>query len=310
MKSGPYIAILIPALNEAATIEMVITGFRAHLPEAEIFVCDNNSDDGTDAIARRAGANVLNEERRGKGNVIRRMFADIDADIYLMVDGDATYDPSVAPGMIGMVAEGRYDFVNAARRPTASASFPSGHRFGNWLLTGAIGLLFGTVATDMLSGYKAFSRRFVKTFPALSSGFEVETEIIIHAWELRLPVYEIEAPYGERPHKSVSKLHTFRDGLRILRLLSFLIRQERPIAFFSFLSALLLAASLWCGLPVLMDFLSTGLVPRLPTAMLAATLFVCGVISFFVGIVLNAIAQTRREMKRLHYLSLPRASQR
>jgi glycosyltransferase involved in cell wall biosynthesis len=309
MKSGPSTAILIPALNEAATIEIVITGFRAHLPEAKIFVCDNNSDDDTAMIARRAGASVLNEERRGKGNAVRRMFADIDADFYLMVDGDATYDPAVAPRMISMVAEGRYDLINAARKPTASASFPSGHRFGNWLLTGVIGLAFSTVATDMLSGYKAFSRRFVKTFPALSSGFEIETEIIIHAWELRLPVFEIEAWYGERPYASMSKLRKFRDGFRILRLLSFFIRQERPIAFFGLLSALLFGASLWLGLPVVIEFLATGLVPRLPTAVLATTLLLCAVIAVFSGLILDAIAQARREIKRLNYLSVPPPSQ-
>ena len=250
MKSGPRIAILIPCFNEAPTIESVITAFRTHLPEAEIFVGDNNSDDDTAAIARRAGAFVVHEERQGKGNVMRRMFADIDADFYVMVDGDATYDPSAAPRMIRMLAEGRYDLVNAARRATGSASFRSGRRLGNWLLTGLVGLLFGAITADMLSGYKAFSRRVVKTFPALSSGFEIETEIMIHALELRLPVHEIDAPYGKRPNDSVSKLRTFRDGLRILRLVDHLVRQERPFAFFTFLSALMVVASLWLGLPV------------------------------------------------------------
>ncbi len=283
----------------------MITAFRAHLPEAEIFVGDNNSDDDTAAIARRAGAFVVHEERQGKGNVMRRMFADIDADFYVMVDGDATYDPSVAPRMIRMLAEGRYDLVNAARRAAGSASFRSGRRFGNWLLTGLVGLLFGAITADMLSGYKAFSRRFVKTFPALSSGFEIETEIMIHTLELRLPVHEIEALYGKRPDDSVSKLRTFRDGFRILRLVDHLVRQERPFAFFTFLSALMVAASLWLGLPVVIDFFATGPVPRLPTAVLAATLSLCAVVSFFSGIILDAIAQTRREMKRLNYLSLP-----
>ena len=237
MKSGPSIAILIPCFNEAPTIEAVISGFRVYLPEAKIFVCDNNSDDDTAAIARRAGADVIREERPGKGNAMRRMFADIDADLYLMVDGDATYDPSVASCIIRMLVGGQYDLVNVARRPTGSASFRSGHRFGNWLFAALVGLVFGTSAiNDMLSGYKGFSRRFVKTFPALSSGFEIETEIMIHALELRLPIYEIEAAYGERPNHSPSKLRTLRDGLRILRLVGFFVRQERPFAFFTSLS--------------------------------------------------------------------------
>jgi len=304
MKSS-RVAILIPCFNEAATIEGVIAGFRAHLPQAEIFVCDNNSDDGTGAVAARAGAQVLHEARQGKGNVMRRMFADIAADVYLMVDGDATYEPAVAPAMIRMLLEGRYDLVNATRRATGSGSFPAGHRFGNWLLTGLVGLVFGIVTSDILSGYKALSRRFVKTFPALSSGFEIETEIMIHALELRLAVGEIEAPYGQRPKRSASKLRTFRDGFRILRLIGFLIRQEHPFAVFASLSALLVAVSLWLGLPVVREFLATGLVPRLPTAVLAATLFLSAVVSFVAGIILDGITETRRELKRLAYLSFP-----
>jgi len=194
MKSGPCIAILIPCLNEAPTIESVITGFKTHLPEAQIFVGDNNSVDDTAAIATRAGARLIREERRGKGNMMRRLFADIDADFYVMVDGDGTYDPSVAPRMVRLMEEGGFDLVNVARKPTGSDSFRGDRRFGNWLLTTLVGLIFGTATTDMLSGYKAFSRRFVKTFPALSCGFEIETEIMIHAAELHLPFHEIEAP--------------------------------------------------------------------------------------------------------------------
>jgi glycosyltransferase involved in cell wall biosynthesis len=303
-KSGPSIAILIPCFNEAGTIEKVISDFRIHLPEAEIFVCDNNSNDDTAAIARRAGAKIIREQRQGKGNAIRRMFADIDTDFYLMVDGDATYDPSISP-RIAALLEGGCDLVNAARKPTGPASFRSGHRFGNRFLTGLVGFVFGTIVADMLSGYKGFSRRFVKTFPALSFGFEIETEILIHALDLRLPICEIEAPYGKRPNASESKLHSFRDGFRILRLIGFFIRQERPFAVFTSLSALLIAASLWLGLPVVADFLATGLVPRLPTAVLAASLFLCAVVSFFSGIILDAVTQTRREIKRLNYLAIP-----
>jgi glycosyltransferase involved in cell wall biosynthesis len=305
MKSGPCIAILIPCLNEAPTIESVITGFQTHLPEAQIFVGDNNSEDDTAAIARRTGAKLVREERRGKGNVMRRLFADIDADFYVMVDGDGTYDPSVAPRMIHLMEEGGYDLVNVARKPTGSDSFRGDRRFGNWLLTTLVGLIFRTATTDMLSGYKAFSRRFVKTFPALSCGFEIETEIMIHAAELRLPFHEMEAPYGKRPPDSMSKLRTFQDGFRILRLVDHFIRQEHPFGFFSTLSALLIAVSLWLGVPVVIHFFETGLVPRFPTAILAASLALCSVFAFFTGIVLEAITQARREFKRLSYLSLP-----
>jgi glycosyltransferase involved in cell wall biosynthesis len=306
MKSGPCIAILIPCLNEALTIEMVITGFQAQLPQAQIFVGDNNSDDDTAAIARRSGANVVREQRRGKGNIMRRLFADIDADFYVMVDGDGTYDPSVAPDIIRLLEEGGHDLVNVARKPTGTDSFRGSRRFGNWLLTRLVGLLFRTATADMLSGYKAFSRRFVKTFPALSYGFEIETEIMIHAAELRLPFLEIEAPYGKRPADSMSKLRTFRDGFRILRLVDHFVRQEHPFGFFSTLSALLIVASLWLGVPVVTHFFETGLVPRFPTAMLAASLALCSVVAFFTGITLDSITQARRELKRLSYLSLPR----
>jgi glycosyltransferase involved in cell wall biosynthesis len=304
MKSSCSIAILIPCLNEAATIERVIKDFRNQLPKAEIVVCDNNSQDDTATIACRAGASVIHEAQRGKGNVIRRMFADIDADLYLMVDGDATYDCSVAPRMVALLKEG-YDLVNVARKPTAPDSFRGGHRFGNRALTALVGFIFGTAVVDALSGYKAFSRRLIKTFPALSSGFEIETEILIHALELRVPICEIAAEYRKRPHDSPSKLRTFRDAFRILRLIGFFVRHERPIAFFSSLSALLVAASLWLGLPVVADYFATGLVPRLPTAVLAASLIVCAVVSFFSGVILDAITQTRREIKRLNYLSIP-----
>ena len=305
MKSGPCIAILIPCLNEAPTIESVITGFGTHLPEAQIVVGDNNSEDDTAAIARRAGARLVREQRRGKGNIMRRLFADIDADFYVMVDGDGTYDPAAAPRMVRLMQEEGYDLVNVARKPTGYDSFRSDRRFGNWLLTSLVGSIFRTDTADMLSGYKGFSRRFVKTFPALSRGFEIETEIMIHAAELRLPFHEIEAPYGKRPAHSTSKLRTFQDGFRILRLVDHFIRQEHPFGFFSTLSVLLIAASLWLGVPVVIYFFETGFVPRFPTAILAASLALCSVVSFFTGIILDAITQARREFKRLSYLSLP-----
>ena len=302
MSAGARIAILIPCFNEAATIASVIASFRTNMPRARIIVCDNNSVDETGKIARNAGAEVMHEERQGKGSVIRRMFADIDADLYLMVDGDGTYDASAAPDVVRLLADGRYDLVNVARKPSRPTAFRSGHRFGNRLLTGLVGFVFGMMTADMLSGYKGFSRRFVKSFPALSSGFEIETEIMIHALDLRLPFREIVAPYGERPDHSPSKLRTFHDGLRILRLIGFLIRQKRPLAFFSGISAVMVAVSLTLGLPVVTEFFATGLVPRLPTAVLVASLFVCAALSFVCGVVLDAIAQSRQETKRLHYL--------
>ncbi len=297
------VAVLIPCFNEASTVATVIAGFRTHLPGATIIVGDNASDDGTAAAARQAGADVLREARRGKGNVVRRMFADVEGDVYLMVDGDATYDPSVAPWMIQILVEDGCDLVNAARKPVATSAFRPGHRFGNWLLTRLVGLMFGTATSDLLTGYKAFSRRFVKTFPAWSSGFEIETEIMIHALEQRLPVYEIEAPYRERPAGSESKLRTLQDGFRILRLVDHLVRNEHPFAFFTTLAALLVSAALLLGIPVVAHYLATGLVPRLPTAVLAASLFLCAVMSFLSGVVLDGVARMHRETKRLLYLS-------
>lgn len=302
-RSGLRVAVLIPCFNEASTVATVIAGFRTHLPAANIIVGDNGSDDETGAVARQAGAAVLREARRGKGNVVRRMFADVEADVYLMVDGDATYDPAVAPWMIQILTEDGCDLVNAARRPIATSAFRPGHRFGNWLLTRLVGLVFGTATSDLLSGYKVFSRRFVKTFPAWSSGFEIETEIMIHALEQRLPVREIEAPYRQRPLGSVSKLRTLQDGFRILRLVDHLVRNEHPFAFFATLAAFLASAALGLGIPVVTHYLVTGLVPRLPTAVLAASLFLCAVMSFLSGVVLDGIARMHRETKRLLYLS-------
>lgn len=310
-RPGLRVAVLIPCFNEASTVASVIAGFRTHLPAASIIVGDNNSDDGTAVIARQAGAQVIGEMRRGKGNLVRRMFADVEADVYLMVDGDATYDPSVAPRIIQILVEDGCDLVNAARAPIGSSAFRPGHRFGNWLLTRLVGLVFGTVTSDLLSGYKAFSRRFVKTFPARSSGFEIETEIMIHALEQRLPVREIEAPYRERPVGSVSKLRTLQDGFRILRLVDHLVRNEHPFAFFATLAALLAATALALGVPVVTYYLATGLVPRLPTAVLAASLFLCAAMSFLSGVVLDGVARMHRETKRLLYLSYrPEAGER
>lgn len=299
----PRIAVLVPCYNEALTIAEVVQGFQAALPDAAIHVFDNNSTDGTAEVARAAGAEVHFEAQPGKGSVVRRMFADIEADWYVMVDGDATYDASAAPRLVETAIAGRYDMVNVARAETGEKAYRPGHRFGNRLLTGLVGAIFGSRTVDMLSGYKCFSRRFAKTFPAMSSGFEIETELMIHALELRLPVAEISAPYGERPEGSASKLSTYRDGFLILRLIGLLVQRERPLEFFSAGAGLLLLLALLLGLPLVWTFWETGLVPRLPTAVLAASLVLAALLSFAVGLILQAITHGRREMKRLIYLS-------
>jgi glycosyltransferase involved in cell wall biosynthesis len=300
--SAPRIAVLVPCHNEELTIAAVVKGFRAALPDAAIYVFDNNCTDRTAEVARAAGAEVRFERIPGKGSVVRRMFADIDADWYIMVDGDATYDASAAPRLLQTAIEGGYDMVNAAREETGQGAYRRGHRFGNRVLTGLVGAIFGSRTTDMLSGYKIFSRRFVKSFPAASAGFEIETELMIHALELNLPVGEISAPYGERPEGSTSKLATWRDGFLILRMIGVLIQRERPLEFFGVLAALLLLLSLALGVPVVFTFLETGLVPKLPTAVLASALMLSALLSFAVGLILNAITHSRREIKRLAYL--------
>ncbi|TCI00266.1 glycosyltransferase [Roseococcus sp. SYP-B2431] len=303
--TAPRIAILVPCHNEAATVAQVVRDFRAALPEAAIHVFDNNSTDGTAEIARAAGAEVRHEERKGKGHVVRRMFADIEADLYVMVDGDATYDASAAPRLVATALEGGYDLVNVARVERAQGAYRPGHRFGNRLLTGIVGRVFGTHTSDMLSGYKLFSRRFVKSFPARSTGFEIETEIMIHALELGIPIAEIAAPYGERPEDSASKLQTWRDGYLILRMIGQLVRRERPLEFFGVAALLLVLLSLGLGLPVVLEFWRTGLVPRLPTAVLSAALMLSALLAFAVGLILEAITHSRRELKRLAYLGVP-----
>lgn len=275
----PRIAILVPCHNEAVTIAAVVGDFRRHLPSATIYVYDNNSTDDTAAIAAAAGAVVRREKRQGKGQVMRRMFADIDADIYVMVDGDDTYDAASAPALVEGLREGSFDLVNAARAETGQAAYRPGHRFGNRLLTGLVAFIFGTASRDMLSGYKAMSRRFVKSFPALSTGFEIETELLVHALEIGIATDEIETPYRERPEGSASKLRTFHDGARILRLIVKMVKEERPFAFFATLAAILALAAIALAVPVIMHYIHTGLVPRLPTAVLAIGLMLSGVIS-------------------------------
>jgi glycosyltransferase involved in cell wall biosynthesis len=300
----PRIAVLIPCYNEAQAIAGVVRDFTVALPEATIYVYDNNSRDETAARAEQAGAVVRTEAHQGKGNVVRRMFADIDAEVYVLVDGDGTYDAPSARTMVDHLLANSLDMVNGARVPVAASAFSPGHVFGNRLLTGTVATIFGDRLKDMLSGYRVMSRRFIKSFPALASGFETETELTVHALELRLPLAEIQTPYRDRPVGSLSKLRTFRDGFRILRTIFFLVKEERPLQFFSGVALVLLIASLALGWPLLTEFLRTGLVPRLPTAVLATGMVLLAAVSFVAGLILDTVTLGRREMKRLHYLSL------
>ncbi len=298
------VAVLIPCYNEEATIGKVVSDFRAALPRAEIFVFDNNSTDETVEIAGRNGANVKQEGRQGKGHVVRRMFASVEADIYVLVDGDDTYDASYAPLLVGTLIVGELDMVNAARDSDEAAAYRLGHRFGNWLLTFMVRTIFEDSISDMLSGYRAFSRRFVKSFPVRSRGFEIETEITVHALELQMPVSEMAVPYKERPSGSSSKLNTVRDGFRILRTIFNLVRDERPLMFFSLISILLAAMAVVLAWPILQTFLEDGLVPRLPTAVLAMGLVVLAFLSLTCGLILDTVSRGRREIKYLNYLRL------
>jgi glycosyltransferase involved in cell wall biosynthesis len=300
------VAVLIPCHNEAAAIAQVVQEFRRNLPTAQIYVYDNGSSDDTARIAGCSGANVRAEPLLGKGNVVRRMFADVEADIYVMVDGDGTYDATAAPGMIERLQRDGLDMVNCARVPAAGGVYRPGHRFGNRILSGLVARVFGKRLGDMLSGYRVMSRRFVKSFPALSTGFEIETEITVHALELRAPIAEISAPYFVRPHGSASKLRTIGDGMRILRLIVHLVKEERPLQLFSAIFGTLAAVSLALGVPVVMQFLATGMVPRLPTAVLATGLMILAFLCLFCGLVLDTVTRGRRELKRLIYLAADR----
>lgn len=299
------VAVLIPCFNEEAAIGKVVTDFRAALPDATIYVYDNNSADRTVTVARAAGAVVRTELLQGKGHVVRRMFADIEADVYVLVDGDDTYDARAAPAMTKLLLERRLDMVSAARDTPAPAAFRVGHKLGNAILSGLVRHVFGRGISDMLSGYRVFNRRFVKSFPALASGFETETEFTVHALALHMPVAEIYAPYRCRPAGSHSKLNTFVDGLRILREIVTLIARERPLPCSSAITAILLMAALALGLPVVMTFLDTGLVDRLPSAVLSASLVLLASLTLGCGLILDAVTHGRKELKRLAYLATP-----
>lgn len=299
------VAVIIPCFNEGAAIGRVVRDFRAALPGAEVFVYDNNSTDRTMAVAREAGATVGTEAAQGKGHVVRRMFADIDADVYLMADGDATYDAASAPHLVDLLLRQQLDMVVGCRVETGAEAYRPGHRLGNRLLTGAVRLLFGQRFTDILSGYRVFSRRFVKSFPALSRGFEIETELTVHALELAMPVAELPTPYGARPEGSASKLRTYADGFRILRLIASLHRNEKPLQFFSALSSLLALAAVALSVPLFLTYFRTGLVPRFPTAILTTGMMVIAALGFTCGLILDTVTRGRKELKRMAYLAIP-----
>jgi glycosyltransferase involved in cell wall biosynthesis len=303
--ASPRIAVLLPCYNEEATVAKVIAGFRKALPGAAIYVYDNNSRDRTVEKARKAGAIVGSERMQGKGHVVRRMFADIEADVYVMADGDLTYDPKAAPAMVRRLLDDRLDMVVGTRQHAEKQAYRGGHVIGNRLFTGLLARLFGRSFSDIFSGYRVFSRRFVKSFPVLSEGFEIETEMSVHALELRMPVDEVVTAYGSRPEGSESKLSTFRDGWRILRTILTLYRVERPVLFYGAIGALLLVAALILAIPLVITYLDTGLVPRFPTAILVTGMVIVAVLCGFAGLILDTVTRGRREMRRLAYLALP-----
>jgi glycosyltransferase involved in cell wall biosynthesis len=301
----PRIAVLVPCYNEEAAVATVVADFRKALPAADIYVYDNNSSDRTMAVARDAGAEVRSERRQGKGHVVRRMFADVDADIYLLVDGDATYDAASAPRMIDALVSDHLDMVVGFRVDQVEAAYRPGHRTGNRMLTGFLSSVFGQDFKDILSGYRVFSRRFVKSFPVLSDGFEIETELTVHALELSLPVAEVATPYYARPEGSFSKLNTWRDGFRILGTILKLYRSEKPLRFFTAIGFFLTLVSFGLAFPVIVTYFEEGLVPRLPTAVLSMGLMILAMLSVSSGLVLDTVTRGRREIKLLAYLSQP-----
>jgi glycosyltransferase involved in cell wall biosynthesis len=299
------VAVLIPCYNEEIAVPLVIRGFRQALPSARIYVYDNSSTDQTAEVAAQEGAIVGHEPFPGKGNVMRRMFSDIEADVYVLVDGDDTYDPQIAPKLVKMLLDRQLDMVNGARVSTVQEAYRFGHRFGNRVLTVLVQVIFGKQFGDMLSGYRVFSRRFVKSFPAISSGFEIETELTVHALELRMKTAEVPTRYKERPTGSSSKLNTISDGLRILRMIGHLLKEERPLTFFGCSFVVLALLSIGLAIPVVLEFLRTGLVPRLPTAVLSLGIMLLAFLSMACGLILDTVTHSRRELKRLAYLEIP-----
>ena len=298
------IAVLLPCYNEEAAIGATVAGFKAALPDATIYVYDNNSRDRTREVAAEAGAVVRTERQQGKGHVVRRMFADIDADVYVMADGDLTYDPAASPAMVDMLLAEQLDMVVGTRRHEVKDAYRGGHVIGNRVFTGLLSGLFGRSFSDIFSGFRVFSRRFVKSFPVLSEGFEIETEMSVHALELRMPVGEVETSYGARPEGSHSKLSTFGDGWKILKTIANLYRVERPVLFYGSIGALLVVAAIVLAEPLVETYLQTGLVPRFPTAILVTGMVIVAVLCIFAGLILDTVTRGRREVRRLAYLSL------
>jgi glycosyltransferase involved in cell wall biosynthesis len=302
-RGDPRIAVLIPCYNEAQSVGGVVRDFRRALPTSQIYVYDNNSSDDTVDAARAAGAIVRSESYQGKGNVVRRMFADIAADIYVMVDGDGTYDADAAPKLVQVLIDNNLDLVCGARRPTEVEAFRLGHKFGNHLLTGLVRLIFGHGFRDMLTGYRVFSHRFVKSFPGQSRGFEIETELTVHALQMRLPIAEVETDYGTRPEGSKSKLRTIRDGIIIFQMIGLLVKEEKPFAFFGTLACLVAFTGMVFFAPVFFEYLRTGLVPRFPTLVVAVGAEVLAALLFACGLVLDTVVRARMETRRLSYLN-------
>ena len=303
--SEARLAILIPCYNEAATVAKVVEDFRTALPAATIYVYDNNSKDGTADRAREAGAVVRSETRQGKGNVVRRMFADIEADVYILVDGDDTYDAAVAPALVARLIDDNLDIVSGKREATGAAAYRRGHVLGNHLLTGLTSLMFGVHLRDMLTGYRVMSRRFVKSFPTAVEGFGIETELTVHSVRMLVPMAEVDTRYKERPEGSVSKLSTYRDGLRILLTIAGLTRRERPLVFYGLIFLFFALFTFVVGIPLVVGYFETGLVPRLPTAVLVSSTMVIAFLSLVAGLVLDTVTRGRWEQKRLAYLSFP-----
>jgi len=301
----PRIAVLVPCYNEEVAIPIVVRDFRKALPDATIYVYDNNSHDRTIEVARAAGAVIGSETAQGKGNVVRRMFADVEADVYVIVDGDDTYDAAAAPRLISILLERQLDMVNARRVTDAVEAYRAVHRFGNKLLSNMVYMIFGDRCRDVLSGYRVLSRRFVKSFPALAEGFEIETDLTIHALELRVPMAEVDTAYKARAEGSLSKLRTYRDGIRICWNIFYLVKEERPLPFFGTIFLALALVSGAISVPIFITYFETGLVPRFPTAVLATGTMVVGFLSLVCGLVLDTVTLGRREAKRMHYLAYP-----
>jgi hypothetical protein len=304
-QGGPKIAVLVPCYNEEATIAGVVRDFRASLPDALVYVYDNNSKDRTSQVAREAGAVVRRAPLQGKGEAVRLMFSDIDADIYVLVDGDGTYDAKAAPELIDLLVRDQLDMVSGARVTTETEAYRPGHVFGNWMLTTLVREIFGRRFGDMLTGYRVFSRRFVKSFPASSAGFEIETELTVHALQMRLPCDEVKTAYGARPEGSTSKLNTIRDGVRILKMIGLLVKEERPLQFFGLIAVAALVVAAVMGGPVVWEYFQTGLVPRFPSLIVAVGAALVGLFSFACGLILDTVARGRLEQRRFAYLAVP-----